>query len=99
MFWSDLDRVTLTEKQKLSCEAAISPEEFAPALDSFQNSKTPGNDGIPIEFYKTFWPIIGESFSKCAHECFQKGQVKCHFPKKQAIITFISKRKGKTARF
>ena len=72
MFWSDLDRATLTEKQKLSCDAGISPEEFASALDNFQNSKTSGNDGIPIEFYKTFWSIIGESFSKCAHECFQK---------------------------
>jgi len=27
-------------------------------LGSFQ-TKTPGNDGIPIEFYKTFWPLIG----------------------------------------
>ena len=39
-------------------------------LDSFQNNEIPGNDGIPIEFYRNFWPIIGESFSKCANECF-----------------------------
>ena len=48
----------LTEEQKLSCEGEISPEECAAALDSFQNNKTPGNDEIPIEFYRTFWPII-----------------------------------------
>ena len=62
----------LTEKQKLLCEGAISPEECALILDSFQNNKTAGNDGIPIEFYGKFWPIIGESFTKCANECSKK---------------------------
>ena len=70
-FLHSLNIPVLTEEQKLSCEGTISPEECASALDSFQNNKTPGNDGIPIEFYRKFWPIIGESFSKCANECFQ----------------------------
>ena len=26
----------------------------------FQNSKTPGNDGIPIEFYKKLWDILAD---------------------------------------
>lgn len=82
----------LTEEQKWSCEGAISPEECTSALDSFQNNKAPGNDGIPIEFYRKFWPIIGESFSKCAIVCFQKGEMSVS--QKQAIITLIEK-KGK----
>ena len=65
-FLHSLNIPVLTEEQKLSCEAAITPEEFASALDSFQNSKTPGNDGIPNEIYRKFWPI-GKSFSKCAN--------------------------------
>ena len=28
-------------------------------LGSFQTGETPGNDDIPIEFYKIFWPLIG----------------------------------------
>ena len=91
-FLHSLNIPVLTEEQKLSCEGAISPEECASALDSFQNNKTPGNDGIPIEFYRKFWPIIGESFSKCANECFQKGEMS--LSQKQAIITLIEK-KGK----
>jgi len=35
-----------------------SAEERFPLLDSFDNNKTPINGGIPIEFYKTFWPVI-----------------------------------------
>ena len=25
-------------------------------LETFQNNKAPGNDGIPVEFYK-YWPL------------------------------------------
>ena len=34
----------------LSCEDAITAEGCAKLLESFQNNKTPGHDGIPIEF-------------------------------------------------
>ena len=76
----------------MSCEGVISPEECASVLDSFENNNTPGNVGIPIEFYRKFWPIIGESFTKCANECFKKGEMS--LSQKQAIITLIEN-KGK----
>ena len=88
-FLHSLNIPVLTEEQKLSCEGAISLEECASTLDSFHKNKTPG---IPIEFYRIFWPIIGESFTKCANECFKKGEMS--LSQKQAIITLIEK-KGK----
>ena len=39
-------------EQKNSCEGLISPEECSKLLDSFQSNKSPGNDGIPAEFYR-----------------------------------------------
>ena len=51
-FLSNLDIPRLTEEQKLSCEGKITPEECAAVLENFQNNKSPGNDGIPVEFYK-----------------------------------------------
>ena len=59
---------------------------------SFQTNKTPGNDGIPIEFYKVFWPLISDPFLKCVNESFEKGEMSCS--QKQAVITLIEK-KGK----
>ena len=56
------------------------------------NNKAPGNDGIPIEFYKKFWPLISDSFIRCANECFEKGEMSC--TQKQAVITLIEKRQG-----
>ena len=61
-------------------------------IDSFLNNKSPGNDGIPIEFYKKFWPLINDCFTRCANECFEKGELS--HSQKHAIITLIEK-KGK----
>ena len=60
-------------------------------LDSFDNNKTPGNDGIPIEFHKTFWPVISDSFMNCNNECFEKGRAMSS-SQKLAIITLIEKK-------
>ena len=59
---------------------------------AFDVNKTPGNDGIPIEFYKTFWLVLKDSFIKCVNECFEKGEMSNS--EKQAVITLIEK-KGK----
>ena len=48
----------------MSCEGNISVEECYKVPDTFQNIKTPGKDGIRIEFYRTFWPIISDNFLK-----------------------------------
>ena len=61
-------------------------------LESFQNNKSPGNDGILIEFYRKFWQLLSEPFTKCANECFEKGEMSRS--QKQAVITLIEK-KGK----
>lgn len=69
----------------MSCEGKITSEECALLLECFQNNKTPGNDGIPIEFYKKFWPLISEPFILCTNECFEKGEMSCS--QKQAVLT------------
>ena len=71
-FLKDLNIPKLSDDQKITCEGKITSEECALLLDSFQNNKTPGNDGIPIEFYRKFWPLISESFIQCANDCFSK---------------------------
>ena len=91
-FLRDLNIPKLSEEQKLLCEGKITPEGCASLLERFQNNKTPGNDGIPIEFYRKFWQLISEPFTKCVNECFEKGEMSRS--QKQAVITLIEK-KGK----
>ena len=76
-FLADLNVPKLSEEQKSKCEGKISSKECFDLLDSFHNNKTPRNDGIPIEFYKKFWPLISDSFIRCANECFEKGEMSC----------------------
>ena len=95
-FRRDLNIPKLSKEQKLSCEGKITPEECALLLETFENNKTPENDGIPIEFHRKFWHLISEPFTKCANECFEKGEMSQS--QKQAVITLIEK-KGKDRSF
>ena len=61
-------------------------------MESFQNNKTPGNDGIPIEFYKNKRSLLCELFIQCADEGFENGELSSS--QKQALIT-LTEKKGK----
>ena len=86
----------LSEEERLSCEGRKIIEECVKALDTFENGKTPGNDGIPAEFYKTFWNSVGELMTDAFNCTFDSGEMSNS--QKQTIITLIDK-KGKDRMF
>ena len=95
-FLSNLNIPKLSEEQKQSCEGEISLEEIKLILDSFQKNKSPGSDGIPIEFYKICWTLISDSFLECIKESFKYGEMSCS--QRKAVITLIDKQ-GKDRTF
>ena len=58
--FEDLPIPTLSPETAYLGEGLISIEECTKVLNSFSLNKVPGNDGLPIEFYKTFWDFLGE---------------------------------------
>ena len=48
--------------------------------------------GFQSNSTKKFWQLISEPFTKCANECFEKGEMSRS--QKQAVVTLIEK-KGK----
>ena len=90
LFLDNLNIPKLSDTEKNSCEGKISVSQCHKLLDSFQNNKTPGNDGIPIEFYKKFWSLISDPLINSINECFEKGEMPVS--QKQAIITLIEKK-------
>ena len=50
----------LSDNSKQNLEREISLDEIAKAIKKMANNKSPGEDGIIIEFYKIFWNLIGE---------------------------------------
>ena len=81
----------LAEEERLSCEGRITIEECVKALDTFENGKTPGNGGIPTEFYKTFWSCIGELMTDVFNYSFDSGEMSKS--QKRAITTLIDKKR------
>ena len=88
-FLNNLNVPQLSEEQKQSCEGQITIDECKSILETFQNNKSPGNDGIPIEFYKKCWNFICEPFINCINESFVKEELSNS--QKQAVITLIEK--------
>ena len=42
-----------------SCEGLLTAEEVRTALEGMAHNKSPGSYGLPVEFYSTFWGILG----------------------------------------
>ena len=56
---------SLNDDQRDLCEGQLKYSECYKVLSivsTFENNKTPGNDGLTIEFYIFFWPKIGTLF-------------------------------------
>ena len=85
-FLNSLNIPQLSEEQKQSCE------ECRTIIETFQKNKSTGNDGLPIEFYKSCWDLISEPFVDCIYETFDKEEISNS--QRQAVITLIEK-KGK----
>ena len=61
-FLDTLNIPTISEQHKLDCEKALSLEDLETSLFKMSIGKSPGNDGLSVEFYKTFWDDIKNVF-------------------------------------
>ena len=94
-FFNNLNIPHLSDEQRQPCKGGINTEECEKIIETFQNNKSPGNDGIPIEFYKTCWNLICEPFINCVNESFEMEEMSTS--QRQAVITLVEK-KGKIVR-
>ena len=61
------------EHESLELEAEINIEEVHNALNSFQNNKTPGNNGFTKEFYEAFFDLKGAALLDSLNVGFESG--------------------------
>ena len=80
-------KITEQEKQKL--EMPITKDELDNALRKSKNNKSPGLDGYSPEFYKCFWPQLGDFFLDFINDNFKKG--KLTNTQLQGVITCLPK--------
>ena len=79
----------LSANDRAFCEAEITLEECKEVLKTFSNNKSPGNDGLTIEFYQTFWDDICKDFFNCIQYSYIHGEMSVS--QRQAVITLLEK--------
>ena len=89
-FLNDETLPKISAHDQLFCEADITIEECAKALQQMSNSKSPGSDGFPTEFYKFFWPDIKHILMESYNYSSQTG--KLSIDQRRGILSIIPKK-------
>lgn len=72
-YLQNLQSPKLTQKQREDLDLPIRMPELAKALFDMPNGKTPGPDGIIVDFYKVFWDKIKLTFWDALKESWKFG--------------------------
>ena len=67
------DKLVQNTKNKL--QALMSGSELQATLFDMQLDKSPGPDGIVMEFYRTFWDLINEEYIEMVNESIRMGKL------------------------
>ena len=89
-FFDSPNLKTLNNEESGCCEGLLTIKECADALNKFQNNKTPGSDGLTIEFYRLFWDAIGHFMVDSFNYAYEHGHVS--ISQRLGIISLIPKK-------
>ena len=84
---------SLEEHDKELCEGELTLEELTAAVNSLAKHKTPGADGIPLEFYIKFWPVLSPLLLVVINESFRDKELSDSM--KESITRLIFKKGDK----
>ena len=82
----------LSPSQSISCEGLLSSEELLNSVRSLNTGKSPGSDGLSVEFYLHFWESLGPLLLCVANRCFADGEL-CP-SMKGSVTRLIFKKRG-----
>ena len=80
----------LSEEIKLLWEVDISEHEIYTAIKSTESGKSPGLDGLPIEFYKVFWVEVKDFFMAAIKASYENNSLS--ISQRQGLINLIPKK-------
>lgn len=80
----------LDEVQSASLESTISFEEMSEAVQQLSCGRSSGIDGLPSEFFKRFWTLLGKDVFEALTSCLDSGTlpVSCT----RAVLTLLPKK-------
>lgn len=87
-FFDDLPQVP--EKANAEISGALSEGELYKALQGMESGKTPGIDGLPVDWYKSFWAELKGDLLEVLNESLAKGQLPLSC--RRAVLTLLPKK-------
>ena len=89
-FFNSLDIPKLNDDEKNALEEPLSKPELFDVIRSIKTNKTPGYDGLPIEFYIVFWPDVCDMLIDSYNFSLQNGLMS--LSQRNGVITLIPKK-------
>ncbi|CAM2111690.1 unnamed protein product [Caretta caretta] len=71
VLWEELPTVSVGDRDRL--ELPLTLAEFSEALHRMPTNKSPGMDGLTVEFYRAFWDILGPDLVTVWADSLQSG--------------------------
>ena len=85
-----ISKLTIEDREEM--EGPLTLEECRRALGTFESDKTPGEDGFTVEFYKTFFDLIGEDLVASFNAAYEINELSTS--QRRGIVTLIPKEDG-----
>ena len=89
-FLNDDQIPKLRDELQMICEGVLLNNECLQALSKLPNGKSPGEDGLTAEFYKKFWPLLGQLMTDCFNFSYERGELSNS--QRNGIIRLIEKK-------
>ena len=80
----------LTEEQAEKCEGLLTFEQCSKTIHNMKSNKSPGLDGLTVEFYVKFWDLIGHQVVNSLNYGYKNGEMS--ISQKQCVISLIFKK-------
>ena len=89
-FFQHGNQCTISDDERRLCEGLLTARECVESLKNMESNKTPGTDGIPVEFYKVFWNDIKPFFFASINASRTKGLLS--ISQRRGLLTLIPKK-------
>ena len=89
-YLEDVEIPVLDETSSRLCDGYLSANECYTSLKEMKLNKSPGSDGLTVEFYRKFWPKIGDLLVNSLNHSYEKGELSSS--QKHSILSLIYKK-------
>ena len=89
IFDTKLDKI-LNDKEKLDCDGEVTDTECSEAIGNMKLNKSPGLDGLTVEFYRAFWGklkiVLTDIYNKSYNEALMS------YSQRSSILSLLFKK-------